>query len=140
MTEFLNRISRFGGPVVLLEGVLMLLTQLEAVDRTSPARTLIDDLPLFAAAHAMFDSASGACPPCSKRVSMSFTGAPATFASRAHIRPSTPGENFAPKPPPMCSQITRTLSGGRSNASATVSRSIIRTICRAFRSLRRSRK
>ena len=38
-----------GLPAAVIERAKLVLTQLEAVDRTSPARTLIDDLPLFAA-------------------------------------------------------------------------------------------
>ena len=36
----------------MIERAKLVLAQLEAQDRTSPARTLIDDLPLFAAARA----------------------------------------------------------------------------------------
>ena len=36
----------------MIERARLVLTQLEAVDRASPARTLIDDLPLFAATRA----------------------------------------------------------------------------------------
>jgi DNA mismatch repair protein MutS len=39
-----------GLPPAVIERAKLVLTQLEAVDRTSPAKTLIDDLPLFAAA------------------------------------------------------------------------------------------
>src|SRR5215217_217335 len=42
-----------GLPGAVIERAKLVLTQLEAVDRTSPARTLIDDLPLFAATRAM---------------------------------------------------------------------------------------
>jgi DNA mismatch repair protein MutS len=38
-----------GLPPAVIERARLVLTQLEAVDRTSPAKTLIDDLPLFAA-------------------------------------------------------------------------------------------
>jgi len=38
-----------GLPNAVIERAKLVLAQLEAVDRTSPARTLIDDLPLFAA-------------------------------------------------------------------------------------------
>jgi DNA mismatch repair protein MutS len=38
-----------GLPAAVIERAKLVLTQLEAVDRASPARTLIDDLPLFAA-------------------------------------------------------------------------------------------
>jgi DNA mismatch repair protein MutS len=41
-----------GLPGAVIERAKLVLTQLEAVDRTSPARTLIDDLPLFAATRA----------------------------------------------------------------------------------------
>src|SRR3954466_11460296 len=41
-----------GLPHPVIERAKLVLTQLEAVDRTSPARTLIDDLPLFAATRA----------------------------------------------------------------------------------------
>jgi DNA mismatch repair protein MutS len=42
-----------GLPPAVIERAKVVLTQLEAVDRASPARTLIDDLPLFAATRAM---------------------------------------------------------------------------------------
>ena len=38
-----------GLPAAVIERAKLVLAQLEAEDRTSPARTLIDDLPLFAA-------------------------------------------------------------------------------------------
>src|SRR5258708_7902821 len=41
-----------GLPAAVIERAKLVLTQLEAVDRTSPAKTLIDDLPLFAATRA----------------------------------------------------------------------------------------
>jgi DNA mismatch repair protein MutS len=41
-----------GLPPAVIERAKLVLTQLEAVDRTSPAKTLIDDLPLFAATRA----------------------------------------------------------------------------------------
>ena len=41
-----------GLPPAVIERAKLVLAQLEAVDRTSPARTLIDDLPLFAATRA----------------------------------------------------------------------------------------
>ena len=41
-----------GLPPAVIERAKLVLTQLEAVDRASPARTLIDDLPLFAATRA----------------------------------------------------------------------------------------
>jgi DNA mismatch repair protein MutS len=41
-----------GLPGAVIERAKVVLTQLEAVDRASPARTLIDDLPLFAATRA----------------------------------------------------------------------------------------
>jgi DNA mismatch repair protein MutS len=41
-----------GLPSAVIERAKLVLTQLEAVDRTSPAKTLIDDLPLFAATRA----------------------------------------------------------------------------------------
>jgi DNA mismatch repair protein MutS len=41
-----------GLPAAVIERAKLVLTQLEAVDRASPARTLIDDLPLFAATRA----------------------------------------------------------------------------------------
>ena len=41
-----------GLPGAVIERARLVLTQLEAVDRASPARTLIDDLPLFAATRA----------------------------------------------------------------------------------------
>ena len=50
------------------------------------------------------------------------TGAPAIFASRAAARPSTRGPNFAPKPPPMYSVITRTFDTGIFSVSASSSR------------------
>jgi len=42
-----------GLPAAVIERAKLVLTQLEAVDRASPARTLIDDLPLFAATRAV---------------------------------------------------------------------------------------
>ena len=39
-----------GLPAAVIERAKLVLAQLEAQDRTSPARRLIDDLPLFAAA------------------------------------------------------------------------------------------
>jgi DNA mismatch repair protein MutS len=41
-----------GLPAPVIERAKLVLAQLEAEDRTSPARKLIDDLPLFAATHA----------------------------------------------------------------------------------------
>ena len=41
-----------GLPAAVIERAKLVLAQLESVDRTSPARTLIDDLPLFAATRA----------------------------------------------------------------------------------------
>jgi DNA mismatch repair protein MutS len=42
-----------GLPGAVIARAKLVLTQLEAVDRTSPAKTLIDDLPLFAATRAV---------------------------------------------------------------------------------------
>jgi DNA mismatch repair protein MutS len=42
-----------GLPSAVIERAKLVLTQLEAVDRTSPTKTLIDDLPLFAATRAV---------------------------------------------------------------------------------------
>jgi DNA mismatch repair protein MutS len=41
-----------GLPHAVIERAKLVLAQLESQDRASPARTLIDDLPLFAATHA----------------------------------------------------------------------------------------
>jgi hypothetical protein len=58
----------------------------------------------------------------SRRVSAQCTGRPVRFASSAAMNVYSPGSFFAPKPPPMYSQITRTLSPGMPNACATPSR------------------
>jgi DNA mismatch repair protein MutS len=46
----------------VIERAKVVLAQIEAEDRTSPTRALIDDLPLFAAARQETKSASGAMP------------------------------------------------------------------------------
>ena len=48
----------------------------------------------------------------SLRSRKSLTGAPASFASFAAVTPSTPAPNFAPKPPPMYSVMTRIFDAG----------------------------
>src|SRR5690242_7281261 len=73
----------------------------------------------------IFDTDEGRLPAarCSSlRSSISFTGAPAAFASLAHTTPWTSGPNLLPKPPPMYSQITRTLACGICSDSANPSR------------------
>jgi DNA mismatch repair protein MutS len=51
-----------GLPPSVIERAKVVLAQIEAEDRTSPTRALIDDLPLFAAARQETKSASGAMP------------------------------------------------------------------------------
>jgi hypothetical protein len=58
----------------------------------------------------------------SRRVRAHRTGRPVRFASSAAMNVYSPGSFLAPKPPPMYSQTTRTLSGGRSSSDATLSR------------------
>jgi len=64
----------------------------------------------------------------SRRSSMSLTGAPAFRASRqammAKALPTAEGYSLLPKPPPMCSMITRTFFRSRSNASARAARTM----------------
>jgi hypothetical protein len=59
---------------------------------------------------------------------MSFTGAPAFLASRqatmAKALPTAEGYSLFPKPPPMCSEITRTFFRSRLNASARAARTM----------------
>ena len=50
------------------------------------------------------------------------TGRPVRLASSAAMYVWSPAPFFEPKPPPMNSQTTRTLSGGRSSFDATSSR------------------
>jgi hypothetical protein len=73
----------------------------------------------------IFAAADGRFPVtrCSSlRSSVSFTGAPACFASRAQISPSGPSCSLLPKPPPMYWQMTRTLVCGISRPLAKLSR------------------
>ncbi len=58
----------------------------------------------------------------SRRVSAQRTGRPVRFASSAAMNVYSSGPFFEPKPPPMYSQTTRTLSGGSPNWEATASR------------------
>ena len=58
----------------------------------------------------------------SRRVSAQRTGRPVRFASSAATNVYSPGSFFEPKPPPMYSQTTRTLSPGMPSSSATASR------------------
>ena len=58
----------------------------------------------------------------SRRVSAQRTGRPVRFASSAAMNVYSPGSFFAPKPPPMNSHTTRTLSPGISSSAATASR------------------
>ncbi len=72
-------------------------------------------VPSFFAPARIFWMADGRLPAasCSSlRVRKSLTGAPACFASFAAVTPSMRAPNFAPKPPPMYSQITRTVTRG----------------------------
>ena len=59
---------------------------------------------------------------------MSFTGAPVLRASRqatmAKALPTAEGYSLLPKPPPMCSEITRTFFRSRPNASARAARTM----------------
>jgi hypothetical protein len=58
----------------------------------------------------------------SRRVSAHLTGRPVRRASSAATYVCSSAPFFAPKPPPMNSQTTRTLSPGIPNASARLSR------------------
>ncbi len=55
----------------------------------------------------------------SRRVRAQRTGRPVRFASSAATYVYSSGPFFEPKPPPMNSQTTRTLSSGRPSVSAT---------------------
>src|SRR4051795_1076986 len=73
----------------------------------------------------IFEVDDGRLPParCSSfRSSISFTGAPAIFASFAQATPCASGPNLLPKPPPMYSQIVCTFACGICSASAKPSR------------------
>jgi hypothetical protein len=58
----------------------------------------------------------------SRRVSAQRTGRPVRRASSAATNVYSPGSFFAPKPPPMYSQTTRTLSCGSPSSRATAAR------------------
>src|SRR5207302_4708829 len=58
----------------------------------------------------------------SRRVSAHLTARPVRRASSGAMNVYSPGPFLAPKPPPMYSQTTRTLSGGRPSFSATSAR------------------
>ena len=58
----------------------------------------------------------------SRRVSAHRTGLPVRFASSAATNVYSSGPFFEPKPPPMYSQTTRTLSSGRPSWRATACR------------------
>ena len=86
-------------------------------------------VPSFFAPTLTVMSALGALPVqrCScLRSSISLTGAPAFFASRqattAKALPLAEGPSLLPKPPPMCSQRTRTFLRSMPSASARPSR------------------
>ena len=86
-------------------------------------------MPSFFAPSFTFISALGALPVhrCSWwRSSISLTGAPACFASRQatteNALPVAEGPSLLPKPPPMCSQSTRTFLRSMPSASETPSR------------------
>jgi hypothetical protein len=55
----------------------------------------------------------------SRRVSAQRTGRPVRFASSAATKVYSSGLFFEPKPPPMNSHTTRTLSSGRPSVLAT---------------------
>ena len=86
-------------------------------------------MPSFFAPTFTVMSALGALPVqrCScLRSSISLTGAPAIFASlqatTEKALPVADGPSLLPKPPPMCSQMTRTFLRSTFRASATPSR------------------
>ena len=58
----------------------------------------------------------------SRRVRAQRTGRPVRFASSAATYVYSPGSFFEPKPPPMNSQTTRTLSARSPSVAATASR------------------
>ncbi len=86
-------------------------------------------VPSFFAPTFTVRSALGALPVqrcCCLRSSISLTGAPAFFASlqaaMAKALPLAEGPSLLPKPPPMCSQMTRTFLRSIPSASARPSR------------------
>ena len=86
-------------------------------------------VPSFFAPTLTVMSALGALPVhrcCCLRSSIILTGAPALFASlqavMAKALPLAEGPSLLPKPPPMCSQMTRTFLRSIPSASARPSR------------------